>query len=396
MSSVTVRRVETKRDYRTLLHFPWKHYKDNPYWVPPLLSMHRHRLDREHNATWQHMEGDYFIAWQDGEPVGTIAALINHRHNEFWDERIGFFGLFESIDDPVVAHALLETASAWVAGKGYERIRGPVTFSVNDECGLLIEGFDDPPVVLYPYNPPYYPALIESAPGFHKVMDTYAYYITMQGALESPKVQRLQRLVHINSQRRGVVVRSPNLKNLKADLTLLRELYNAAWEKNWGFVPFSDAELDELIKDLGQYLNPHLTLFAEVHGEPAGFLLALPDLNQALKRAYPRPGKPEIITLLQVLWHWKIRSKITRLRVPLMGVKKQFRGVGVEAAMFIELLERGKQFAPKKGWDYADGGWVLETNRPMQSLVEQLNGYVYKRFRFYERELNPSAGEKAD
>lgn len=387
MSDVIVRRVESKREHKLFLEFPWTLYKGNPYWVPQLLSMERHRLDRTHNATWQHMTGEYFIAWRGDQPVGTIAALINHRHNEYWNENIGFFGRFETVDDPAVADALFAAAEQYVQAQGADALRGPVTFSINDHCGLLIDAFDDPPVVLSPYNPPYYQPLIENRPGYHKVMDTYAYYITLQGAAESERLQKLFRVIDKNNARRGIVVRTVNTRDLKGDLSLLREIFNAAWEKNWGFVPFSDAELDELIKDVGQFLDPNMTLFAEVNGKPAGFLLALPDLHQALHHAYPRPGKPELLTLLQVLWHWKIRSKITRLRIPLMGVKEQFRGIGVEAAMFADMFTRGRVYVEQKGIIYADGGWVLETNTAMHRLVEQHNGYVYKTFRFYQRDF---------
>ncbi len=385
MADITVRRVATPQEYKIFLEFPWKLYKDNPYWVPPLVSMERHRLDREHSAAWEYMTGEYFIAWRGDQPVGTIAGFINRRHNEHWNENIGFFGRMEMIDDPAVAAALLAAAEEYVREQGADAIRGPVTFTINDICGLLVENFDDPPTVLSPYNPPYFQALIEALPGYDKVMDTYAYYITMQGTAEAKRLQKLFRVIYKNNERRGIVVRTVNVKDLAGDLNVLREIFNAAWEKNWGFVPFSDAELDELIKDLGQFLDPNVTLFAEVKGQPVGFLLALPDLNQALHHAYPRPGKPEIIAMLQTFWHWKVRSKITRLRIPLMGVKAQYRGLGVEAAMFADLFERGKTYCAKNGIEYGDGGWVLETNTAMQKLVDQHNGYKYKTFRFYQK-----------
>lgn len=384
---LVVRKAETKQDFKTYLHFPWTIYKDNPNWVPPLLSMQKHKFDKQKSATWQHMEGEFFIAWRGDQPVGTIAAVINHRHNEFHDENIGFFGMFECIDDQEVATVLLEQAAEYIAAQGATAIRGPVNLSTNDECGLLIEGHDDMPVVLYPYNPPYYQRLIENVPGFAKVMDTYSYHFTLAGTRDSGRLERLYRVVQKNNERRGIMVRLVNVKDVKGELGLLREIYNSAWDKNWGFVPFSDRELDELIRDLGQYLEREMTFFAEVKGESAGFLLGVPDLNQALHAAYPRPGKPEVITLLQVLWHWKIRSKITRLRLPLMGVKAEFRGIGVEAAMFIELFEHGERYTKRKGIDYADGGWVLETNDDMIRLVQQHQGRQHRTFRFYQREL---------
>lgn len=388
---VRVRRVESKADYDTLLKFPWTLYKGDPYWVPPLLSMQKHKLDRQKNATWKHMEGEYFIAWRGAQPVGTIAAFINHRHNEFHNEHIGFFGLFEVYDDQEAASALLNTAADYVAGLGYDAIRGPATFSTNDECAVLIEGFDDPPVVLMPYNPPYYARLIANTPGFEKVMDLYSYYITLEGVHQArERLEKLFRITQKNNERRGITVRPIDRKNLKQEFVLFRNIYNKAWEHNWGFVPASDEELDELVKALGQYFDPRLAFFAEVHGKPIAFILAIPDMNQPLHRAYARPGKPEVLTLLQVLWHWKVRSKINRIRIMLMGVEEGYRGIGVEAAMFAELYH----VASGMGWRYADGGWVLETNTAMSRLVEAHNGRIYKRYRFFQRALKaPPSGE---
>ncbi len=388
-ASLSIRKVDSKADFETFLRFPWSVYKSDPYWVPPLVSMQRHKLDQHKNSSWKHMEGDYFIAWRGDQPVGTIAAFINHRHDEFWNERMGFFGAFELFNDQEAADALLSTAAEWVRAKGATALRGPVTFSTNEECGVLIEGFDDIPVVLYPYNPRYYVDLLDNAPDLHGVMDTVAFYFTLHATEQSEKVQKMLRITEKNNARRGITVREPDRKHLKEDFSTLKDVYNSAWEKNWGFVPFSDDELDELVKDLGMFVDRRVMIFAQVHGEPAGFLLALPDMNLALRRAYPRPGKPDLLTQLQVLWHWKLRSKITRIRIPLMGVKEQFRGIGVEAAMFTALYHRATEIAPQMGWVSADGGWVLETNDAMNRLSESHNGYVYKRFRFYQRDLTP-------
>ncbi len=391
-ASLTVRKVENKADRSTFIAFPWTLYKDSPYWVPPLVSMQREKLDKSKNPTWHHLEGDFFIAWRGDTPVGTIAAFVNHRHNEFHGENIGFFGLFEVVDDQDVANALLDTAADHVRALGVDALRGPASLSTNEECGILIEGFDDPPVVLYPYNPPYYQRLLENA-GFEKVMDLWSHHLTLQGTRESEKVQKVFRVIDRSNERRGIVARPPDMKHLKQEFVIFKEIYNSAWEKNWGFVPFTDEELDDLVKNLGMFFEPDLTVFAEVHGKPAGFLLGLPDLNQALHRARPRPGKPELLSMAQVYWHWKLRPKITRVRIPLMGVKEEFRGIGVEAAMFARLFERVVPVAARRGWAYADGGWVLETNEPMNRLTETFNGHVYKRFRMYERALAPDTSE---
>ncbi|HVO70681.1 MAG TPA: hypothetical protein VMT24_11580 [Aggregatilineaceae bacterium] len=387
ITPLSIRQVETKTDLKVLLEFPWTLYRHDPNWVPPLVSMQRHKLDKHKNPSWKHMEGEYFIAWRGDQPIGTIAAFINHRHNEFQHEHIGFFGLFELYDDQEAANALLDTAAEYVRVKGYDAIRGPASFSTNDECGVLIKGYDDLPVVLMPYNFPYYQRLIESAPGFKKAMDVYSYNITLKNWRASEKLEQSMRVVRKNNERRGITVRTVERKHLRRDIQILKGIYNQAWEHNWGFVPLSDDELDALLHDLAQYVEPRLALFASVKGEPVAFLLAFPDLNQPLHAAYPRPGKPELASMLQVLWHWRIRCKISRVRLALYGVKEGYRGLGVEAALFVDLLDQALTISAETGWWYADAGWVLETNEPMIRLVEGYGGVNYKHYRFYERAL---------
>jgi hypothetical protein len=327
------------------------------------------------------MTGEFFMAWRGERPVGTIAAFVNHRHNEYWDEKMGFFGTFEVFDDQEAADVLLRTAADYVQGHDCIAIRGPFTFSTNGECGILISGFDDPPVILYPYTPRYYPRLFENAPGFDQVMDLYAYRITFQNAMKAEKLAKVFRITERNSQRRGITVRSADPKNLKGEFALVKAIYNNAWHHNWGFVPFSDRELDDMVAEMGQFVHPRMLLIAELAGKPVAFMLALPDMNQALHAAYPRPGKPEPISLLQTLWHWKIRSKITRLRIMLMGIEESSRNLGIDAAMFVEALKTGEEM----GWLAADGGWVLETNEAMNHLADAMNGEIYKKWRIYQR-----------
>ena len=383
VTPLSVRKVDSKKDLDTLITFPWTVYRSDPYWVPPLMSMQHHRVDKRKNASWEYMEGEFFVAWRGERPVGTIAAFINHRHNDYWKENIGFFGMFEVLDDQEAASGLLEAASEYVRAQGCDAIRGPATYSTNGECGLLIEGFDDQPVLLYTYNPPYYQTLIEATPGFQKVMDLYAYHFSLEQVEGTKTLEQIVRVTRKNNERRHITVRPADPKQRKQEFKLIKDIYNKAWEKNWGFVPFSDWELDEMVKDLGQFFDPRMALFAEVDGVPRAFLLALPDMNQVLRLAYPRPGKPEIVALLQLLWHWKIRRRITRVRLMLMGIEEGYRNIGIDAAMFIEAVDRGY----KLGWHNADGGWVLENNEAMNSLAKALHGEVYRRFRFYERSL---------
>ncbi len=380
---VSVRRVESRADYRALLHFPWTVYRGEPRWTPPLMSVLREHLDRAHSPTWEHLTGDYFIAWRGDQPVGTIAAFINHRHNDYWQENIGFFGYFEALDDQDAAAALLETAAGYVRAHGATALRGPLTFSTNGECGIVIDGFEDSNVLMYPWTPPYYQRLIESVPGFEKATDLYAYHFSMEAVNGTPELQKIFRITERNNQRRGITVRHADPKRLNDEFTLLKNIYNNAWERNWGFVPFSDRELDELVKAIGQFVDPRMAFFAEVDGQPRAFLFALPDMNQVIRHARPHPRKPEIFTLLQLLYHWKLRPKMNRVRIMLMGIEEGYRSVGIDAAMFVEAYKAGLEL----DWQIGDGGWVLETNDAMNRLAETLHGRRYKTFRVYERAL---------
>ena len=378
---LTIRKVDSKADFKTLITFPWQVYQGDPYWVPPLLSMLREHYDKQNSPAWEYLTGDFFIAWRGDQPVGTIAAFINQRHNDYWDENMGFFGAFEVFDDQEAANALLHTATEVVQGHGCTALRGPFTFSTNGECGILTDGFDDPPVIMYTYTQPYYQRLLENAPGFETAMELYAYHITFQNAMKAEKLAKVFRITERNNQRRGITVRAADPKNMASEFELVKKIYNNAWDRNWGFVPFSDHELGLLVSELGQFIHPRMLLIAELEGNPVAFMLALPDMNQALRATYPRPSKPEPISLLQTLWHWKIRSKITRLRIMLMGIEKPYRNIGIDAAMFVEALKTGEEM----GWLAADGGWVLENNDPMNQLASAMNGEQYKTWRIYQR-----------
>jgi hypothetical protein len=223
---LTVRKVDSKADFNTLITFPWRVYKDDPCWVPPLISMLREHYDKEHSPAWEYLTGDFFIAWRGDQPVGTIVAFVNRRHNEYWDENMGFFGAFEVFNDQDAVNALLHTAVEYVQGHGCSAIRGPFTFSTNGECGILIEGFEDTPVVLYTYTPRYYQRLMENAPGFEKARDLYAYRITFQNAMKAEKLGKVYRITAHNNKRRGITIRSADPKNIKAEFELVKKVYN--------------------------------------------------------------------------------------------------------------------------------------------------------------------------
>ena len=375
-----IRPLANRREFEDFFSFPWRHYADDANWVPPLLSMRRQLLDKTKHPAWKYMDGEYFAAWRDRQIVGTVVAFINHEHNRYQDENIGFFGLFETIDDSSVASGLLNAAAEWVGSRGAYAIRGPASFTTNEECGLLVHNFSQP-MVMMTYNPPFYQALVEGA-GFEKAMDTHCIFQDRATIEVGNTLERLEKLVSRASQRSGITVRKMDARNKKAEFERFREIYNAAWEKNWGFLPMNDEELQALVDDLGMLVESDLAFFAEIGGESVGFALTIPNFNEALCRARPRPGVPELLTMAQVAWHWKIRKSIKSVRMPLMGVKKEHRNKGVELAM---LLAVTKALLPSR-YDYLDSGWILETN-PLIKISRSLGGQIYKTHRFYEKSL---------
>jgi hypothetical protein len=400
MAGVVVRKVENDTDFRSgdmkvFFEFPWTVYKNDPNWVPPLVSGRRNLLDRTKNPTWEYIDGNYYIAWRGDKPVGIIAAFINKRHNEHFNEKLSWFGWFECLDDQEAATALLQTAIDFGKQKGMTAVRGPASFTLNDECSLLIENFSRP-VILMPYNPPYYQRLIETAGlGYTKVMDLESWHSdpeSLGGKDGTEMPQKLIRVTQKLKEKNRIIIRTPTLETLKADLLALKEIFTTAWARNWGAVPPSDAEVDHLFTDLKDYFDPTLVRFAEIDGEIVAFVLGLPDMNQVLSKAYGRPGVPDILTQLAALWHWKIKPVFTRKpsitgnRILLFGIKPEHRGKGVDAAILLDLFQ-GLLKHPIY-WDN-DSGWFLETNQPMLQLAVSMKGTPYKRYRFYETPLIP-------
>ncbi len=380
--ALSVRKVDGDRDLRAFFEFPWRVHGDSPEWVPPMLSMRQELLDKQKNPAWSYMEGDYYVAWRGAQPVGTIAAFINHRHNEFHNERIGWFGAFDVLDDQEAATALLNTAAGQVRRLGYEALRGPQTFTTHEECGLLIEGFGRP-VLLMPWNPPRYQAHVEQA-GLVKYVDLYSFAMNRDMSADSGLAQRLRRITQQVMKRNRITIRPIDRKNLSVDFSRFRELYNAAWDRNQGFVPMTEAELDALVAGLGQFLDPDFAFFASVDGELAGFVLGIPDFNQVLQKSAPRPGVPEPLTLLRAVWHWKLRPVIDTVRIPLLGVRAEFRNKGVDVALYHHILDA---CLAHPRMQEADGGWILESNEAMVRVAKNMRLEPYRTHRLYERKL---------
>jgi len=358
--------------WKTFLRFPYRFYKNNPNWVPPLLMDQKVLLNPAKHPFYQHAESRFFLALLDGKPAGRIAAILDHKHNEVHAEKTGFFGFFECIDDRSVSAALFDSARAWLKERGMSRFRGPVNPSQNEDCGLLLDDFDSPPVIMMTYNPPYYRNLIE-AYGFQKAMDLYAYYL--DGRKGMP-----EKLVHVAEglqKRSHVVIRPADIKHFDEECKKIWTVYNRAWEKNWGFVPMTEAEFAHLAKNLRQAVVPELTLVAEVGIQPIGFSLALPDLNQALIRIN---GHLFPFGLLKLLWHTKVRNCINQVRIITMGVIEEYRNRGIDAAFYYHTWKN----ANRLGYYQGEMSWILENNTMMNRSAETLGAKIYRTYRMFE------------
>ncbi|OQY26245.1 MAG: hypothetical protein B6I34_00025 [Anaerolineaceae bacterium 4572_32.1] len=383
MLQITV--IETKQELMEFISLAWEVYKDDPNWVPPLISMMKNIFDPQKMPLWEHSEFENFIARRDGKVVGRITAIINSNHNKIHQEQMGFFGFFEVLQDYEAAEALFDAAAEWLRAKGMTAIRGPANPSVNEEYGLLVDGFDSPPVVMMTYNPPYYVDFIERY-GFTKAMDLWAHHLDTS-VLGGEKVDKLPpklvRVVEAARKRYGYTVRNISLKDWDADVERFKKVYNSAWEKNWGAVAMTEHEIEHLAEELKQIMDPDLVFLVEKDDEVVGVSITLPDVNQALLRAYPHPKTPELWTLLKFLWHYKIRSCIDGIRVLILGVLEPYRGKGIDALLYYETALA----ALPKGYKNAEMSWILETNDPMNRAIKFLGGEVYKTYRIYEKPL---------
>ena len=334
-------------------------------------------LSRTKNPFFEHAEAEYFLAERGDRVVGRIAAIANRLHNETHDDRVGFFGFFEAEDDSAVADALFEAAAAWLRARGFDTMRGPASFSVNDECGLLVAGFDTPPALMMPHNPRYYAALIEGA-GFTKAKDLLVY----QGGDRTfraydPVPERLERAVTIMRERMGITIRPLNMKDFPAEVERIKAIYNAAWEKNWGFVPMTDHEIDHLAHQFKPVVVADIVPFAEKDGKVVGFGLALPDLNTVFRGN--RSGRMSPV-VLKLLWALK-RETIRRARIPLLGILPEYRGKGLDAVLYHWIWTRAAQH----GMYWGEAGWILEDNPAMNAGLLKMRFEVYKTYRLYDR-----------
>ena len=354
------------------IKFPWQIYRNDPFWVPPLMVERKEFLDRKKNPFFKHADVVLYLARRNGRTVGRIAGIVNHNHVEYHQEKVGFFGLFECAKDQEAAKALLDVVREWLKSKGMEIMRGPANFSSNEDWGFLVEGFDSRPVIMMPYNPPYYLELAQGY-GLVKAKDLYAYFI--DETLPTPP--RVVRMAENIRSKEEITVRNLDLKRFDQEVQGIKQIYNSAWSKNWGFIPMTDEEFDHLAKSLKQIVDPHMVFIAEVDGKPAGFSLALPDFNQVLARLN---GRLFPIGILKLLWHAKVKRRIDGVRIITMGVVPEFQKRGIDTVFYLETYNVGV----KRGYRWAEMSWILEDNTLMNRMLRLLGAKLYKKYRIYE------------
>lgn len=368
---IEVRAVNSRSDLRRFIRYPFVRYRDDPHWVPPLLVAEKEQFDPRKNSFYEHARIDLFLARRAGEVVGRVAAIDDDNHNETHDDNLAFFGFFEA-EDEMSAGALLARVEEWARGLGRRGVRGPVNPSLNHSAGFLIDAFDSDPYVMMPYNPPGYPRYVEEA-GYRKVKDLYAWLFE-----RGWDISRLGRLAgRVRKRHDNLVIRPVDMKRWDAELERFRDLYNRAWEKNWGFVRYTNAEFDQLAKEFKMILDPELVALAEVDGELAGITVVLPDANQVFKRMRGR------LLPFGILHFLNRKRIIDQVRLPILGVAPEYRNKGFELAMIHDLYER----AIDKGYKSCECSWTLEDNRPMNHVIEAAGASHYKTYRIYQKEV---------
>ena len=375
MSQIDVSPVSTRKERDAFITFPWRIYRNDPVWVPPLILERKAFLDRKRHPFYRHGDAALFLAWQNNEVVGRIMASDDPNYNSLHQTSVGCFGLFECIDNREVASALFEAASNWLRARGLNEIMGPIDYSTNYVCGLLIDGFEHPPTILTSHNPPYYPPLIESC-GFNKTKDWYAWWFS-----EFPEAaERLRKVAVARAGRHGVTIRPVNLRKIEDESRRLRTVYNQAWEKNWGFVPFTQDEFDYMAREMKPLIAPEAALLAEIGDEPVAFVIAVPDINVALRHIngrLTRFGFP--IGLIKLLYY---KTKIRTARLVALGVVEKYRRAGIAETLVLRVMDE----AVKRGFT-GELSMTLEDNFMVNRFIEAVGAARYKTYRIYSRPL---------
>jgi GNAT superfamily N-acetyltransferase len=373
VATIEVLPARNRQERNDFIRFPWRIYENDPAWVPPLILERKAFLDRKRHPFYRHGDAALFLAQRNGEIVGRIMASDDPNYNALHRSNVGCFGLFESIDDVDVAAALLDRAVEWLRRRGRSEIMGPIDYSTNYVCGLLIDGFQHPPTVLTAHNPPYYARLIEAC-GFEKVKDWYAWWFDPDNA----PVSRLRRLVDARARKTSVKIRPIDLRRPTDESHRLSSVFNEAWKNNWGFVPFTEAEAQHMATEIRPIIDPRMTLIAEVDNAPVAFVICVPDINVALQRMngrLTRFGLP--IGLIKLLYY---RRKIRTARFIALGVVEKYRRAGIAERLVLQVMEEGASRGIR-----GELSMTLEDNTMINRFIEAVGASKYKTYRIYRR-----------
>lgn len=377
MSKIEVSEVRSRAERNAFIRFPWRIYANDPAWVPPLIIERKAFIDRKRHPFYRHGDAALFLAKRNGEIVGRIMASDDPNYNAEHKSNVGCFGQFDCVDDQDVANSLLKAAAGWVRQKGRQEMMGPIDYSTNYVCGLLIDGFRYPPTILTAHNPPYYAALIERA-GFSKAKDWYAWWF------DDPTraAKRLRRIAGRFQDHQQITIRPGNLKNIADESHRLRQIYNRAWQKNWGFVPFTEAEFEFMQKEMRPLLVPEFVWLAEAGSEPVGFALCLPDINVVLQKINGRLTRFSLpIGLIKLLYY---KSRLKKARLVALGVIEEYRRAGVAETLVLRVIE---ETMIKRGMT-GELSMTLEDNFMINRFLEAIGAYKYKTYRIYRRPLS--------
>jgi GNAT superfamily N-acetyltransferase len=370
---VDVRPVSSGSELKRFIRLPWRIYRNEPLWVPPLVYERKRFLDRSKNPFFDHGEAEYFLAWRDGEVVGRITAQIDRDFNDFHKSRWGMFGFFESEDDPEVAAALLDAADAWLRERGCDRMVGPMDFTMNDESGLVIEGFELPPMIKQPYHPRYYQGLVEGA-GLTKAQDMFMWNLEVTDRTKVLPI--IWEMAEKLEPEHGIKLRKLDKRKIEDEFDTFIEIYNVAWSTNWAFVPISREEIAHTAKEMKPILDEDWLMACDTpDGKTVGIALTIPDVNQVFKRMN---GRLFPFGWAKFLWY---KPRVDRVRVGFLGVLPEYQHTGIAAAMYAEHFRQ----AARKPQDGGEMGWILESNEAMNRGMEAMGGRIVKRYRVYER-----------
>jgi len=367
--------VEGRQGLRQFIRLPWSIYGDDPAWVPPLLLERSEHLSKR-NPFFEHAKCRFWLAYRGGRPVGRISAQVDQLHLQRYQNSTGFFGLLEAEDDPETFQAIMDTAEKWLSNQGMRRILGPFNLSINQECGLLVEGFDTPPMVMMGHARPYYGARVEEN-GYRKEKDLLAYRIDVD--FELTKAMRAV----IKRAARRVIIRSLRRERFAEELEILQDIFEDAWSENWGFVPFTKEEFKHLGQNLKHLMHDEYVQIAEVDGSPDAMIIGVPNVNEVIKDLN---GRLLPFGWLKLLWRLKV-SRPKTARVPLMGVRKRHHNGLMGAALAIMVVERVRRLGVKYGAKEVELSWILEDNMGMRNILESMGGVVYKRYRIFGKDL---------